>query len=379
MMTSTKILKGARIGVGGGPRGPHCGCRGSLADTQLRGQSTPSSTRASPESGRSRQRQNHPDPTETEPPRTDREMTQARLSGYSMDGHARINLQSRGSPWLVEGPEVCTALHSLQRAGGRLGGGRGPRGCAAPSSNPCACRRHGVHRGQWPSHPALRMGQGLPFLPSSSPASTQDPLEEVRPQGSHGTASHLLQGPPRLHPQTPRPACPPCSAKPNTWARSPSRVTCQMPASSPGSRLREVKRLPASHSICHPLSRRPRGVSSDSTLAWPHLRGRGGRSTRDPLSSHGKPTAGSAHCLRPTVHGSFLLGPCPQSSRAGGGLWDPSDLRMVWEPGGQERGLGATFAGGCHREPPGPGKWHRWMGGDFQVRTSSRPRTELLG
>ena len=75
MMTSIKILKGARIGVAGGPRGPHCGCRGSLADMQLKGQSTPSSTRASPESGRSRQRQNHPEPRETEPLGTDRDRT----------------------------------------------------------------------------------------------------------------------------------------------------------------------------------------------------------------------------------------------------------------------------------------------------------------
>ena len=75
MMTSIKILKGARIGVAGGPRGPHCGCRGSLADMQLKGQSTPSSTRASPESGRSRQRQNHPEPRETEPPGTKRDRT----------------------------------------------------------------------------------------------------------------------------------------------------------------------------------------------------------------------------------------------------------------------------------------------------------------
>ena len=45
-------LKGARISVAGGPRGSQCGHRESLADMLLRGQSTPASTRASPDSDR---------------------------------------------------------------------------------------------------------------------------------------------------------------------------------------------------------------------------------------------------------------------------------------------------------------------------------------
>ena len=106
---------------------------------------------------RSRQRQNHPEPTErqnhpepteteppgtnreteplepteTEPPGTDREMTQARRSGQSMDGHARINLQSRGSPWLGEGPEC--ALHSTVYKGqGAPWGRKGPTRVCSP-------------------------------------------------------------------------------------------------------------------------------------------------------------------------------------------------------------------------------------------------------
>ena len=234
---------------------------------------------------------------------------------------------------------MCAALHSSQRAGAALGevgahgGGQplpAPR-LTVPGTPTCAGDTGFKEDSGRPTPPSGQVRDSFSFLPPPPPPlrtrwGKHTPRVPTGPLPT-STRAHRAPSPPAVSmPRLP-------SANPNMWARSPSRVICQMPASSPGSRLREVKRLPASHSICHMLPRRLQGVSSDSSLApaGPGWLIRQGPSvfTRRACGRLCSLPAGPVFCL---VH--VLRAP----ERVG--ALGPSDLRMGWEPGAAGEGPG---------------------------------------
>ena len=260
MMTSIKILKEPESALLVGPGGPSVGIGKALLtccseDSPRQHPPGPPQTVTDAATGRGTEppgvdRETDPPGAdrETDPPRANRETNRARRSGQNVVDMPESTCRAEAAHGWARG-QKC-ALHSTVYKG--QGGALGEEGAhmgvqplptpqlRVPASPACAGDVGFTEDSGPPTPPSGWVRDSLSSL-RPPPASTQDPPEEAPLQGSQGTTSHLLQGPPRLHPQTPRPTCPPRSAKPNTWAKSPSHVTCQQPTSSPGSRLREVK------------------------------------------------------------------------------------------------------------------------------------------
>lgn len=265
-------------------------------------------------------------------------------------------IKGRGAPWGRRGPTwVCSPFQPLSSGSQQ-----------APHVQETWASRRTV---ALPPHP--QDGSGTPFPPFVLPPPPLRTHQRKHPSRvhrgplptssrAHPVSTHRLHAPPVL------PALPNPTRGPRALHTSP--VNSPHQAQGAGSeKSSDFQHLTASATHC------PRGPGASAQTAC--LPG----PTRDPPSSHGKPAAGSAHCLWPTVHGCFLFGPCPRSFKAGWGLWDPSDLCVGWEPGRAGQGPGGHVHGRMSQGASWTRKWHRWMGGDFQVRTSSRPQTELLG
>lgn len=170
------------------------------------------------------------------------------------------------------------ALHSTVYKGqGRLWGRRGPTRVCSPSnpsaqgpSKPRTCRRHGPMEDSGPSHPTLGMGQGLPFSLCPLPASTR-PTGGSTPPGVHKGPLPPPPGPTQSPPTDPRPTCPPRSAKPNTWGQEPFTHHLSTARIKPSEQAQRSQVTSSIHSICHPLSQRPR-ASAQTCLLGSHQR-----------------------------------------------------------------------------------------------------------
>lgn len=372
MMTSIKILKEPESVLLVGPRGPSVGVGKALLtccseDSPRRHPPGPPQTVTDAATGRG-----------TEPPGADRETDRARRSGQNVVDTPESTCRAEAAHGWARGRKC--ALHSTVYKG--QGGALGEEG-AHTGVQPLPTPQLRV-----PASPARAGDMG--FMEDSGPPTP--------PSGWVRDSLSSLCSPPRLHSGPTGGSTPPgftgdhFPPPPGPTQSPPTDSTPHL--SSPLCQTQHVGQEPFTHHLStarikpSEQAQRSQVTSSISQYLPPTVPEAPGRQLRqhaclappETLRLHTAsllqarltacgPRSTAVSCL---IH---VLG----ASKRVGGCGTPVISERARNPEGQDRGLGATFTGGCHRAPPGPGKWHRWMGGDVQVRTSSRPQTELLG
>lgn len=332
-----------------GPRGSQCGVGKALL------------TCCSEDSPR-RHPQGLPDSDRQRPQERDRttRSRQRRLSQTQWTecgGHARINLQSRGSPWLGEGRKC--ALHSTvyKGQGGALGEGRGPHGCAAPSSpsaqgpsKPRTCRRHGLHGGQRPSPPHPRDGSGTPFPPFVLPRLHSGPTRRKHAPRVHRDHFPPPPGPTQSPPTDSAPPVLPALPNPT---RGPEPFTHHLSTAriKPSEQAQRSQVTSSISQYLPPTVPEAPGASAQTAcLLGPTetLRLHTASLLQAPTSPPVAPRSTAVSCLIHVLGASKRVGGCGTpviSERLGTrkegrtGAWGPRSREDVWAPPGPGSGI----------------------------------------